>query len=432
MVGQYLTSLPAPILSELLSSWDFLARHNQMPPEGEWRIWGLITGRGFGKNRVESHWAHGKAAAHPREAGFLAGRTLGDVGKTIIAHPQSGLLATQEPNNPCEYKPHERKVKWANGAYADVHTSEEPDSARGPEYAWGVADEIGTWKRMVDFQGNTTWDNLQFALRSGANPQMVAGTTPRPTASVKYLLEAGSLEGGPVVLSTGSTLDNAANLPASYVSYILDKYGGTRLARQEIDGEMLLDVDGAILTHDLLDETRVDVAPEIQRAVVGVDPAAKSKASSDNTGINVSGRGVDGELYSLADRTCKMSPDGWARRAVAAYWEFDCTLMVAEDNQGGEMVGTIVRAIDPRVNVQYRTATRSKHKRAHHVLPYYERKQAHIVGNQPVLEDQLTRFTLNGYEGDESPDNADAHVWAASELMLGGSSTWEEMAAVNG
>jgi phage terminase large subunit-like protein len=165
---------------------------------------------------------------------------------------------------------------------------------------------------------------------------------------------------------------------------------------------------------------------------VGVDPAAKSKASSDNTGIHVSGRGVDGHLYALADRTCKMSPDGWARRAIAAYWEFDASLMVAEDNQGGEMVGTIIRALDPRVNVQYRTATRAKHKRAHHILPYYERAEAHIVGSQPELEDQLTRFTYDGYAGDESPDNADAHVWAASELMLGGSSTWEEMAAVNG
>jgi phage terminase large subunit-like protein len=390
-----------------------------------------VTGRGYGKNLAESHFGQRKALEHPREAGFLAGRTLADVAKTIVGHPKSGILATQSPANPCEFKPHQRKVVWANGAYADIHTSEEPDSARGPEYAWGIADEIGTWKRSVDFQGNTTWDNLQFALRAGRLPQMVAGTTPRPTASVRYLLEAGAIEGGPVVLTTGSTLENSANLPAAYIDYILDRYRGTRLERQEIHGEMLLDVEGAILSLEQINDTRVMTAPDMQRVVVGVDPAAKSKASSDNTGINVAGRCYAGELYSLADRTCKMSPDGWARRAIEAYWEYDATLMVAEDNQGGEMVGTIVRSIDPRINVQYRTATKAKHKRAHHILPYYERGEAHIVGHQPELEDQLTRFTFNGYAGDESPDNADAHVWAASEIMLGGSSTWEEMAAVN-
>lgn len=391
----------------------------------------MVTGRGFGKNLSESHFAHQKAFEHPTEAGFLAGRTLSDVAKTIIGHPKSGLLTTQRSENPCEYKPHQRKVVWANGAYADIHTSEEPDSARGPEYAWGVADEIGTWKRSVDFQGNTTWDNLQFALRSGRLPQMVAGTTPRPTAAVQYLLETGSREGSPVVLTTGTTLDNAANLPAAYIEYILERYGGTRLERQEVYGEMLLDVAGAILTHELLEETRVAEAPEIYRAIVGVDPAAKSRDSSDFTGINVAGRGVDGELYSLADRTCKMSPDGWARRAIAAYYEFDCDMMVAEDNQGGEMVSTIIRGIDAKVNVKRRSATTAKHKRAHKILPYYERKQAHIVGNQPALEDQLCSFTYSGYAGEDSPDNADAHVWAADELMLGGVSTWEEMAAAN-
>lgn len=185
---------PSPILSQAFTEvfddlkhqnvpqgtrWADVARASQLPPPGTWRIWGLVTGRGWGKTRVQAEFAHQKAKAIPGSAGFIAARTLKDAKKAIIGNPRSGILATQHPNNRCEFRSQDGVIKWANGSIAHIHTSEEPDSARGPEYEWGVADEIGTWKRVVDFEGNTLWDNLQFGLSAGRNPQMVAGTTPR-------------------------------------------------------------------------------------------------------------------------------------------------------------------------------------------------------------------------------------------------------------
>ena len=416
--------------TELIDSWAFKARHNQLPPTGPFRIWAVISGRAFGKNRIASEWMHDQAEKLPGLAGFLAGRTLGAVGKTVIGHPKSGLLVTQRASNPCEYKPHLRRLTWANGFYCDVHSSEEPDDARGPEYAVGFADEIGTWKRSVDFAGNTTWDNLQFGLRGGTNPQMIAATTPRPTALVRDLIERGKTGIG-VHLTTGTLYDNRANLPDSYIEEIERKYKGTRLYRQEALGELLLDVENAIITAEMLDAARVDTAPEMDRVVIGVDPAAKSGKKSDKTGINASGIGVDGHLYALANRSCKLSPDGWARRAVETFYEFDASLMCCEDNQGGEMVESIIRGIDPTINVQRRTATKSKKKRAEPILAFYERGEAHIVGEQRDLEDQLVQFTPGGYVGDSSPDDADAHVWAAHDLMLQGGASWDDVAAAN-
>ncbi len=408
-----------------------------MQPSVPFRIWALITGRAWGKNRTESEFAHSKAAAYPQSAGFLAARTLRDVERAIIGHPQSGLLVTQSSGNRCEYKRHLGKVIWANGAFAEIHTSEEPDAARGPEYAWGVADEVGTWRRVVDFRGNTTWTNLQFGLRAGPHPQMIAGTTPRPMDVVKDLIADGKRDGSGVYLTTGTMDDNAANLPDSFIDYIDKKYGGTRLERQERYGELLLDIEGAILSHDDLDASRVDEAPELARTVIGVDPALKKKKKSDKTGIAAVGRGVDGELYALADRSCKMSPDGWSRRVVATCHEFDTRIVVAEDNVIGEAIETLIHAHDRSIRVLRRTATKSKAKRAEPILAYYERSAkglqvgAHIVGKQPVLEDQLTQFTPLTWDGDGSPDEADAHVWGATELMLGQSTSWGDVIEVN-
>lgn len=399
-------------------------------------------GRGGGKNRALAEFVHAKATENPGAAGFLAARTLGDVSRTIIGHPQSGLLVTMPPDNPCEVarRHNVMVVEWANGAYAELHTSEEPEAARGGEYNWGAADEIGTWKRKVDFEGNTTWVNLGFALRGGVHPQMIATSTPRPIALIRELIADAADPTLDVVMSRGSMHDNADNLPKSFIDGQMRRFAGTRLERQEINGELLTDVEDAILTQDLLDGTRVelDELPAMQRIVVGVDPAAKSKQSSDRTGINVSGLGVDGHLYSLANRSCKMSPDGWGRRVVEAYHEFSelapngTPLVVPEDNMGGEMVENTIRHIDRNVRVQSKTSTISKHKRFATICPFWERKEAHMVGKQPELESQLVQFTPSGYEGDDSPDDADAHVFAASELMLRGQSTWAQMAEANG
>jgi phage terminase large subunit-like protein len=260
---------------------------------------------------------------------------------------------------------------------------------------------------------------------------MVAVSTPRPVGLVRETLDRAKRLTS-IHVTRGTLYDNAENLAPGYIEDLEDKHRGTRLFRQEVLGELLEDFEDAILTHDQLDMTRVDAAPDLARIVIGVDPAGKSKKKSDNTGISVSARGVDGSLYVLANRTCKLSPDGWGRRAVEAYDEFGADLMVAEDNMGGEMVESVIRGVDPHVNVKRRTATRSKTKRAEPVLAFFERGEAHIVGEQTRLEDQLVQFTPSGYVGDSSPDDADAMVWAASELMLGAQSNWDDMVSANG
>ena len=423
---------PPAQVARFLDSWPILARHNQIPPAGPWRIWFLCTGRGFGKNRTASEWVHDKAAANPSLAGFLGARTLGGAGKTIVGHPRSGLLVTQREANPCEYKAHLRKVVWENGAYADIHSSEEPDDARGPEYAWGFGDEVATWKRNVDFMGNTTWTNLQFGLRGGSHPQMIAATTPRPVDLVRELLEKGSQLGSDVELSIGTMTDNAANLPDSFLEYIDDKYRGTRLYRQEVSGEMLLDLEDAILTTEMLDASRVAEAPEMARVLVAVDPALSHHKKSDKTGINVTGLGVDGDLYSLADRSCKMSPDGWSKRVADTCMEFGTTTVVAETNVIGEAVETLIRAHDTNLRVHKRHANRKKHDRAERILQKHEQGKAHIVGTQQALEDQLVQFTPTGWDGDGSPDEADAYVWGGRELLGANQTSWADMGAGNG
>jgi phage terminase large subunit-like protein len=350
--------------------------------------------------------------------GFVAARTLKDARKGVIGHPKSGLLTTAHAGNPCKFNEHQGMVSWHNGARADVHTSEEPDGARGPEYSFGLADEVGTWKRVVDFQGNTTWDNLQFALRAGEHPQMVAGTTPRATAAVQYLIEAGREPNSGVTTTEGSLLDNRENLAPSFVEYILKRYSGTRLARQEIDGELLLDTEGAIVLPHMIEDQRVVDAPGLVRVVVGVDPFG---GGGDACGIAAAGKGIDGHAYVLADRTCRLGPDGWGRRAVETALELSADCIVWESNFGGDMVPHVLNhamgAMGVKIRTKKVTSSKAKHLRFEPVGAKYEREEVHHVGTFDALEDQICRFTPDGYDGDESPNNADAAVFALAELF---------------
>lgn len=417
---------------ELIDSWAFNARHNQLPPPGPWRIWFLCTGRGWGKNRTAAEWVHDQADLNPSLAGFLGARTLGGAAKTIVGHPKSGLLVTQRPGNRCEYKHHLRKVIWANGAYADIHSSEEPDDARGPEYAWGFGDEIATWKRVVDFFGNTTWTNLQFGLRGGDHPQMIACTTPRPVALVRDLLARGMLDGSNVELTQGNMYDNTA-LPQSFLDEIEEEFQGTRIYRQEVGGEYLMDVEDAIITTEMLDASRVavDALPDMARIVVAVDPALSHHKKSDKTGINVTGLGVDGDVYSIEDLSCRMSVDGWTRRVADAVHKHQANYVVAESNVIGKAIETLIQAHDRNIYVKTLPATEAKHLRAYPVLQKHEQGKAHIVGNQPGLEDQLVQFTPGGWKGDGSPDEADAYAWGANEFITGHETSWDDMIAIN-
>jgi phage terminase large subunit-like protein len=397
--------------------WPFWARHSQLPPaDNKWRIWAPITGRGWGKTRATAEWAQAKAAN--KSYGFVGARTLKDARKTIIGHPTSGLIATASASNPCKFFEHKGIIQWANGSVADVHTSEEPDGARGPEYEWGVADEVGTWKRSVDFQGNTTWDNLQFGLRAGPHPQMVAATTPRKCAAVRYLLEAGSNQDGVVVVVGGTMLENAANLAPSFLDYIQKRYGGTRLWYQEGLGRMLSDVEGAIVTDQMIDESRVVEAPDFVRVVVGVDAFG---GGGDACGICAAAKGVDGDAYALADRTCRLGPDGWARRAIDLALEIEADCIVWEANFGGEMVENVLRHAMQNRGVTIRLkrvwSSKGKHVRFEPVGAKYEQGKVHHVGTMPELEDEVTQFTGEGYDGEGSPNRADALVFAVNELF---------------
>lgn len=427
--------------TELIESWAFKARHNQIPPSGKWRIWLVKTGRAFGKTTMLSEFCHDKADAMPGKAGFIAARTNADVAKVIVGHPTSGLIATQRPHNPCEFKRHLGVVKWANGAYAEVQTSEEPEGARGPHYSWGGADEIATWKKTQGSDGLTLWDNLQFALRakpgSGAVSQMIAATTPRPVALIRSL-EKQAAEGDVVRMVTGTMLDNAANLDPLAVEYFLKQYKGTRLERQEIYGETLSDVDGAIVTMDLLLEDWVDEAPPIARHMIGCDPALKTKKRSDKTGIVVNGRGADDHLYAIENRTGKYTPQGWGSELVRLSAKYDNASIVAEDNVIGDAIRDIVHGCvksgEPRPRIIQRTSTRSKAARAEPILAFHERHEAHLTGasgEMKALADQLCLFTSLKYEGEGSPDDADAYVLAGAELMLRQSQSWDDWLAVN-
>lgn len=411
------TDLRNRMAADLSSYWPFWARHSQLPPaDNKWRIWAPITGRGWGKTRATSEWTQTKAAT--KSYGFVGARTLKDARKTIIGHPTSGLLATAHKDNPCKLLENRGVIQWANGSVADIHTSEEPDGARGPEYEWGVADEVGTWKRTVDFQGNTTWDNLQFGLRAGAHPQMSCATTPRKCEAVRYLLDAAGDPKSGVVVVGGSMLENRSNLAASFLEYIQERYGGTRLWRQEGEGEMLADVEGAIVSNKMIDEARVVVAPDLARIVVGVDAYG---GGGDACGIGAAAKGVDGHGYVLADRTCRLGPDGWARRTISLALELGADCIVWEANFGGEMVQTVLRHAMESAGVSIRLrrvwSSKGKHIRFEPVGAKYEQGKMHHVGNLPELEDEVTQFTPNGYDGDGSPNRADALVFAVNELF---------------
>lgn len=403
--------------------WEKTARANQRPPEGDWRIWALITGRGWGKNRVQAEFAHAKARELRGSAGFIAGRTLGDVGRYVVNHPESGLLVTQKPDNPCRFvqvKGGGFVVRWANGSFADVHTSDEPDRARGGHYAWGIADEVASWKRVVDFEGNTTWDNLQFGLRAGRQPQMVAGSTPRRGSKlVRWLMEEGERDLSSVRLSRGGTAENAANLSASYLEFVEGRYGGTHLGRQELDGQLLPDVEGAIVTSDMVEASRIMIGDgmklpvELRRIAVGVDPSG----GAAEQGIVAAARGVDDHAYVLTDRSGIFKPEGWGRRAVELLGQHGGDLIVAERNYGGDMVESTIRTVDRNVRVKVVTASRGKHVRFEPVGSLYEQRRVHHVGSFDQLEDEVCCFTATGYEGEASPNRADAMVWALWELF---------------
>lgn len=403
----------------LAHDWRFWGRPSQQPPDGDWWLWFIVAGRAWGKNRTAAAWLHDQADCRPGAVGFIAARTLRDVRDTVLGNPRSGLIATARPWNPLRVLKQEAKAVYANGTELRFYSSEEPDQARGPEHDFGYGDEFATWKRVADMVGNTLYDNLLMGLRgsTGGPPCALFTSTPRP--STKAIIEAAALNPR-IRVTRGRLIDNQRNLPREFVGEMLRKYEGTRLGRQELDGEILDAIDGALWSEDMFDRR---VAPtEFKRVVVAVDPAVSTEEKSNQTGIVKVARGWDDRLYGLAVRSAVASPAQWARRAIELYHEHPAAdAIVGEVNNGGDLVEANLHANGGRdlrfIKVH---ATRGKARRAEPVAALYEQGRASHCGDPELwrlCEYQMTMTDVEDYNGEGSPDDMDALVWGAFELF---------------
>jgi predicted phage terminase large subunit-like protein len=405
-----------------LYDWEFWARPNQLAPQGDWTTWLILAGRGFGKTRCGSELVRKWAMEEPGCRIALVGLTAADC-RDVIVEGESGILAVHPEADRPLYESSKRRVTWRNGSIATLYNASEPDQLRGPQHHYAWADELAKFPAASDL-----WDQLAFGLRLGQHPRVLVTTTPRPIPIIKNLMGMSK-----TIVTRGRTLDNRQNLAAGAVDALMERYAGTRLGRQELEGEIVDDVPGALWTRTMLDATRRKVDDEgeplddagkpiqMSRVVVAVDPSGADGKSDDGDeiGIIVAGRGNDGRGYVLADNTCRLSPDGWARMAVTAYHRHRADRIVAERNFGGAMVSAVVRQADRSVPFKEVTASRGKAVRAEPISALFEQGRVSIVGSLPELEDQLCLMTPSGFMGEGSPDRMDAMVWALTEVMLG-------------
>lgn len=419
-VDAFLRGLSGRELAFIQYDWEIWARDDQLPPasapERAWTTWLILGGRGAGKTRAGAEWVRAEASSRrqgedgqvPRIA--LIGETLSDV-RSVMVEGVSGLLAVHPSHERPVFEPSKRLLTWANGAIAQLFSAEDPESLRGPQFTAAWCDEAAKWR-----YAERTWDMLQFGLRLGAAPRQVVTTTPRPTPLIKRLMADPA-----TAVSKATTRANAANLAPGFLETIVARYRGTRLGRQELDAEILEDRTDALWPRQLIEDLRVDTAPELQRIVVAVDPPVTSGRRADACGIVVAGRGPDARAYVLADATIQGArPAGWAAAAIRAYTRFDADALVAEINQGGELVESVIRQVDPAVAIRTVRATRGKWVRAEPVAALYEQGRVAHVGTLPELEDQMCDFGPGGLSGGASPDRVDALVWALTDLMLSG------------
>lgn len=340
----------------------------------------------------------------------LVAKTPADARDYMIEGP-GGLIRNAPPwcRDGVKYEPSKRRLTWPNGAWATVFSSEEPDQLRGfsGDTAW--VDELAKFTNPRE-----CWDMLQYGMReaSADRPRILITTTPRPLRILAEIETKGS-----TVTVVGSSYENRANLDPAWFDEVLTSYEGTRLGRQEIHAEILDDVPGALWSRSMIEAGRRTNHPDLARIVVAVDPAVTSGESADMTGIVVAGIDIRDRGYVLADRTCRKSPERWARDVLDAYHEFGADRVVAETNNGGDLVETVLRAVDRNVAYRKVTASRGKRVRAEPVAALYERGIVHHVGGFPDLEDQMVTFVPD-MDYDESPDRVDALVWAFTDLLL--------------
>lgn len=402
---EILKSLTPDELAALEHDWRFWARPEQIAPPGGWSTWLVLAGRGFGKTEAGAQWVQERVLAGARSIALIA-ETQKDLEEVMVPRIIKVSRPGHEPS--VRYRP--VRMTWPNGAQALGYSGTEPDQLRGPQFDTALVDELAKYARAREL-----WDMLQFTMRSGDDPRVMVTTTPRPIPIIRELLADPS-----TVVTRGSTFDNARNLPGKFLDGLRRKYEGSRLGRQELNAEVLDDLPGALWTREMFDKPRITAAPDMRRIVVAVDPSGTGGQGDDgdSIGIVVAGLGVDGRAYVLADRSCKLSPDGWGRRAVAAYHEFGADRIIAERNFGGAMVEHVIRTVDRSISYREVTASRGKVARAEPVAALYEQGRVSHVGALSDLEDQCCLIGPDGYVGEGSPDRADALVWALTELML--------------
>ncbi|MBB4860057.1 phage terminase large subunit-like protein [Novosphingobium chloroacetimidivorans] len=399
---------------EFIWHWELWARTEQLAPQGDWRTWLIMAGRGFGKTRAGAEWVRAVAEAEPAARIALVAASLPEA-RAVMVEGESGLLAVCPPRRRPHYEPSLRRVTWPNGAQALLFSAGEPESLRGPQHSHAWCDEIAKWDNAGS-RALSAWDNLLLGLRLGEHPRLVATTTPRAVPLLRRLLAG---PGDELAVTHGRTEENLGNLPDRYLRDVRRSFGRSLLGRQELDGELIEDLPGALWTRAMLEDCRETARSEPVRVVVGVDPPASS--GGDACGIVVVAQGGDGIARVLADASLlKPSPERWARKVAAASEAWQADRVVAEANQGGEMVRSVLNASGIVLPVKLVHASRAKTARAEPVAALYEAGRVRHAGVFPLLEDELCGLIAGGgYEGPgRSPDRADALVWALSELML--------------
>lgn len=383
--------------------WSEQRRDSQTPPEWDWFIWLVLAGRGFGKTRTGAGWIDGVAReAEKGEQLLIAGRTPSDI-RDYALYGQGGLL-THYPD--IRYEPSKRSLVWPNGVVGLIRSGANPEEFRGFSGRKAWLDEFAAWDYPRE-----CWDNLRFGVREQGNPQICVTTTPKPIKVLKEIMDAKS-----TAVVTGSSYENRENLSEKWVREVLDSLKGTRLGRQEVEAEYLEDVEGALWNMELLDKTRVHELPDLVEVCVAIDPATTAKKDSDETGIVGAGRDADGHGYILDDVSGIFMPMRWASIAVGVYHDRKADFIVAEVNQGGDMVETTIHTVDGGVPVRKIHAKRGKYTRAEPVSALYEQHRCHHLGYHPELEDEMCSFTPGS---NWSPGRMDAAVWALTHLMLG-------------
>lgn len=417
-IDAFLNGLSDQALAALPWIFEFWAMPHQLPPEGAWRTWLIMGGRGAGKTRAGSEWVRSMVEGNlPSDPGrarrvALVGETQ-DQAREVMIFGDSGILACSPPDRRPEWNATRRMLIWPNGAEAQVFSAHDPDSLRGPQFDAAWVDELAKWKKAED-----TWDMLQFALRLGNHPQQVVTTTPQNVAVLKAIMRNPS-----TVMTHAPTEANRAYLAQTFLDEVYRRYGNHIRGAQELDGRLIEDIEGALWTMAMLEQAQGSKPVKLSRIVVAIDPPVSGKETADECGIVVFGAVTEGPVQNwrgvvLEDASVRGSATEWATAAVNAFHRHGADRLVAEVNQGGDLVADMLRQIDPLIPLKCVHANKAKAQRAEPVAALYEQRRiVHMPGLQR-LEEQMCMMSRQGFQGKGSPDRVDALVWAVTEALL--------------